>query len=292
MYSAPIWQKENNNNNRILYEEARSVVSRKKDENGKTKTDLIRDFIDFKGDKWKYLINHPKTRMALCTSGDVVFNTINLTDYSYFSYPYSISVANGYIKNTSSITLPNGANAGFYVQTFQVVKFPVQFGISMLPNGGGSVSTYNFAFTSYPYTANMYLGYQPLVNNNPFGAPAGEKGFSICTTNITPSNMYYASVGRGNSGNLTSQTQTPIPGWNANILTTPTIYFRFFQTGDKIGWSTNGTSWTYWNPPVTYNTDSLYFMMATSNTSGTVTFNPNTVLYSVFNVAGALTNAQ
>ena len=184
MYTARIWQKQINNNNKILYEDIKALIKGKKDEQGKTKTDLIREYCEYKGDRWKYLINHPKTRMALCTSGDAIWNKLNSVNFSFTAFNNTVINQSGYLTNGSMFSIPNNY-ADFYVRTVQSVRFPIQFSAQM-PSSSGIVSGYNFGFIS----SQIYLGSNPLLNNNPFNF-SNDQGFCLYSNTIS-TQCYYA----------------------------------------------------------------------------------------------------
>lgn len=292
MYTGPIWSKEINHNNKILYDEARSVVMRRKDEEGKTKTDLIREFMDFKGDKWKYLINHPRTRMALCTSGDAQWNTMNSNNMGFSSL--SAITNNGYVTNANTWTVIN--TMAIMVSSTNAVKLPLQFGIACWLSMNGTM-VHNFCFSNLPISPYVGSTNPVTISGNPFNM-SGANGFSIRiktngATSTSYSGMTYASTGTtySASNNIGNMTETDIPGLVPLFNSNGPVYFRLFTSGDKIGWSTNGTSWTYWNTPVPYLTQNLYFNVAVSQLNSSAVILPGATWFGFRDVSGALLNA-
>lgn len=296
MYKSHLWQKEYEDSRKNLFNEQLSVARKENDENDKTKTDLIREFCDYKGDKWKYLSTHPRTRMALCTSGDATWNSVDNTT------PF-VSALFGQTLNPlrfASVTTLN-ANSANFLSSVQPIALPLQFGITIVGSGGNYSIFHNIAFTTYPYGTilnNPNVGSGIFgANGNPFSVNAGY-GFSLRvlttgTSGCTYSQWGYASTGLS-VGAIAAQTETAIPGFSASVnayLNGATVfYFRLYASGDKIGFSQNGTSWTYWTPPTPYYTKGLYLVLGCSQIVSSATFFTSSMAYSLFNVPGTLAN--
>lgn len=297
------WQQEYSKKNKKIYESSRKLIAKRKDEKGKTKTELIKEFIDYEGDKWKYLMDHPLTRMALAVSGEPVFENItgqNLTmlcaanplQKSFFDLD-SWQFQGGFTTN---------AGYGLIMSSTQAITFPVQFAINFIVLGGSYTIAANIGFSTIQYgNASIPPNSNTVAlgsNGNPFNAN-GANGFSIrvATNNqvsTTFSGMVYASTGITSTANIASLSETPIPGLatapNFFLNQSNIIFFRFYSSGTKIGWSTDGLAWTYWNVPVPYVSRGLFLNLALSQLSSTLNY-PGSPGYVLFKVPGTLVNA-
>lgn len=291
------WQQEHSKKNKKIYESSKKLIAKRKDEKGKTKTELIKEFIDYDGDKWKYLMDHPLTRMALAVSGEPIFESLLNLNVSMLSYSSPIVLGNnnpGSFAFTAPLVVPQGSAHIMYSN--QAILFPIQFGIRTLGNGSNYAILSNIAFSTLIYSSFSGLPTTLGTNGNPFNL-TGANGFSIRIptvnqTSTTFSGMTYASTG-ATSANIASLSETLIPGLAsaANFFLNPsaTVYFRFYSSGNKIGWSTDGLTWTYWTPPTPYPTRGLYLNLALSaiNVNQSFAYNPG---YFLLNVPGTLVN--
>lgn len=285
------WQQEHNKKNKKLYDSTRNLIAKRKNEQGKTKTDLIRDFIDYKGDKWKYLIDNPLTRIALSLSSKVQWNTITTKTTPFQSGTFTLVpyTFNDGIMNSNSVSVT--FSAGYFIQTVNTVKFPLEFGILTSGSGGNLTNLWNIGFSSRSQYGGVTVPTTAGINNNPFTNYGGDTGFSLNVTSGTWNAMNYYSVGIGNTGAIGQQSANVIPGLTPNFLAGATyVYFRFYPNGDKIGWSTNGTSWTYYTVPIGYNTLNLYLTLSVLQTNSATTITPNSVIYTIFSAPPALSN--
>lgn len=291
-----IWEKSNIKKS-INSDDVKAIFSNQKTKNGKTKRELIQEFFDYKGDKYVYLIENPLTRVAFSVGGNSInqWNNFNSVENVFATNYWSpIQYTPGVYENPGAVITPAGYC--FFLQSQNQVKFPVQFGILASPNSNAYRISYNLAFSSLINYRTLANQGTVLSNGSPFTF-GPDTGF--CLSVITQGDlstswtgMNYASA--SNLGvSLAGATQYQVPGLatSSGFFTgNPTVYFRFFSSGNKIGWSTNGTSWTYWTPPITYNTTGLYMTHAWVNLANLNFFNAGQATFRSVNVPSNLAN--
>lgn len=296
MNASHLWDKSFNNKNKILYEEARNVVTHRKNKKGKTKTELIRDFVDFRGDKWKYLQDHPSTRMALCTSGTNIYNELRSISNSILNPLWFTNTS----SNISIVNNPLVAGNGtvlFATSYPNVVTFPLEFQIAFFANLI-FYSTANIMFTNTVYPTNTSatsVNYTPgsgtAYNAFPIGITNTETGFSI-TLNAAGNGLNVTSVTSGQATTFnytgTNINVTPLAGLSFPQASFNLVSFRIPQTGTQVGWSTNQTSWTYQTVP-TMNLKNLYATVAILATASTNIAGVG--VCQIYNTPGALVNS-
>jgi hypothetical protein len=290
MYASHLWDKSFKSGDKILYEQAREVVTRKKGEDGKTKTDLIRDFVDFKGDKWKYLLAHPKTRMALCTSGDAQWNGLGPIIQSINTTVNNLIIDNGGTVYTGQIINFAPGSCVLMSSYPNALSFPLQFKVSF--TNTNQFSNFNIGFLTNAYNA----GTQSVgLNYNGYGAsiyPSNETGFAL-TLNSSGNQVILQSVAvnqvalfQPGSANVIT---TPIPGIPVVQNGTNYLNIRIPGTGNQIGWNTSGSSWTYYSVPQ-LNLRSLKLSLVTCALSSII-FGAGSQLFQISEVTGSLANA-
>lgn len=240
-----IWDKTSTSYNQNFMQGVKKV---NKKENFKTKTAILRDFMDYKGDKWQYLIDHPEARAAISTSGSgpIVSNLATMALATYnpgndYIPGGTANLPNIYFTATTNITGTTNTCLPFWSLS-SPISFPFQFGFR--PLYFNNLNGFALVFESGILISSNYT-VNPKGTPSPYGVQSTGRpiitnvstynGFTIIFRNDGNIEFQGAAGVAFNAGTLGPFVGTFNPSSNAPV------YIRIQKTLIQV--STNGNTW-------------------------------------------------
>jgi hypothetical protein len=244
--------------------------------------------MDYKGDKWKYLIDHPETRACFATSGQTIYNEL-YTNAQIYNNTYFMGTQPGPTWSSGNTGVGGNNYYAYYWgdPLSSTLTFPLEFGVTIIGSPSTALfQTFYLGFLKQTSAYSVSSGVNTGSLGNLFNAN-NETGFSIQqATGGSPISIYN---GWGGTQNLS--TSTPQNLFTTNWTLTTTYYFRIPISGTKIGYSIDGVTWVYVTLNSPLNLNGLAFKAGIQNNTGN-NLSAGTNLVSILKTPVALANAS